>query len=437
MAYIESFFYYWLFVLIGGIVIYAFLFVIGGMIRGVLHLRHSTNEKLLSFLSIKKSLKIFAPLYIFSFGFFYIDKASDYLWGDRAYKEAKAYAIAGDYLFLWKNLTFAFVYPDHPIVRPLRAVHESILQKMFQYIPETDGEREIWRYKFDLFDYARTMYAPLSDYSIHEHIKPNNPAASFRPELIPILDSIYHTMDAMNTKPIKDKEFDRYDRYFVSISVAPYFYEYMENYISVDTEKYLEPWEWKKRNPNELSTWKKWDKLYQTPELKTKFIRYLSFLDAMHKRFGEDKALSQRLEEQPHTKAAFYWATVNSSDHFQFLKTKMDDIHPCGTSDFEKFVMYYKEFTDWAYRTPGSSYAGLSQRDRGNYDFMIEQRADESYYVAKYICKIPFEYIVSSERNIPQEYREKNFAYSNELHSGVKTIRQIEQKQTQGVNNGR
>lgn len=428
MAYIESFFYYWLLVILGGIIVYVSLLPIGGIIRGVLHLKKYENEKLLDFFSIKKSLKIFVILYLMSFVFFYIDKANEYLWKDRAYKEAKSYAMAGDYIFLWKILLLQFVYPDNQIIKPLQVIHESILGKMYKYIPETDGERDIWRYKYDLFDYARTMYAPLSEYSTKEQIKFTNPAASFNPKLIPILDSMYIEMDSLNKKPIKDREFDRFDRYFASISVAPYFYEYAENYVSVDTEKYLEPLEWRKRNPNELDTWQKWDKLYQNPQLKAKFIHYLLMLDIIHEKIKKDKELSKRLEEQPNTKVAFYWGTILGNGRFEFLQTKIDNVYPCDNPNFKKSVEYYKEFTTWAYITQNSSYKSLSKKERKNYDFIIEACNDELYYVAKYICNTPFEYMSSEEKNIPEQYRVANYAYSNELNSGVKKIREIEQK---------
>lgn len=437
MAYIESFFYYWLLVIIGGVIIYAFLLLVGGIIRGILKLKKSKNLKLLSFLSINKSLKIFVILYLMSFAFFYIDKANEYLWKDRAYKEAKSYAIAGDYIFLWKILLLQFTYPDNQIIKPLQVIHKSILEKMYKYIPEADGERDIWRYKYDLFDYARTMYAPLSDYSIKEKIKFTNPAASFSPRLIPILDSMYIEMDNLNKKPIKDKEFDRFDRYFASISVAPYFYEYAENYVSVNTEKYLEPLEWRKRNPNELDTWQKWDKLYQNPQLKAKFVHYLLMLDVIHEKIKKDKELSKRLEEQPNTKAAFYWGTILGNGRFEFLQTKIDNVYPCDNSNFKKTIEYYKEFTTWAYMTPDSSYRSLSKKEQKNYDFIIEDCNDELYYVAKYICKISFDHISSVEKSIPKEYRTVNFIDLMEGSEGVKKIREIEQKLKKGEINVR
>lgn len=425
MAYIESFFYYWLFVLIGGIVIYAFLFVIGGMIRGVLHLRHSTNEKLLSFLSIKKSLKIFAPLYIFSFGFFYIDKASDYLWEDRAYKEAKAYAIAGEYVFLLKAGLLQFVYPNNSLLQPLNMAESFVLTKTDEHIPATDAERQIWKYKFHLIDYAGTMFAPITDESKARELDFTNPAASMKPELLNTLDEIYSAMDILSKAPMKDKEFDRIDRYLVIASMAPYYKEYIlyraELNSDTNDRRYYE---------------KKWEKFYGDDVLKNNFMHYLAILDQTHDAMTKDKELAQVFEEHPRIKASYYWGAVKGYVAWSNLQTDEDDVYPCKNPNFLKFVDYYKEYTDWAYRTSNSSFQSLSRREKKNYDFKIENQ-EHPYYVAKYICKIPFEYMAVGEACIEERYRVESFSSSMEMSANIKHIRELQQKQTQGVNNGR
>ena len=422
MAYIESFFYYWLLVLIGGIIIYAFLFVIGGMIRGILHLRHSTNEKLLSFLSIKKSLKIFVPLYIFSFGFFYIDKASDYLWGDRAYKEAKAYAIAGEYVFFLKAGLLQFVYPNNLLLQPLNKAESFVLTKIDEHIPPTDAERQIWKYKFHLIDYAGTMFAPITDESEARELDFTNPAASMKPELLKTLDEMYVAMDTLSKAPMKDKEFDRIDRYLVIASMAPYYKEYIlysaELNSDTNDRRYYE---------------KKWEKFYGDDILKNNFLRYLAILDQTHDEMTKDKDLAQAFEEHPRIKASYYWGAVKGYVAWSNLQTDEDDVYPCKNPNFLKFVDYYKEYTDWAYRTPNSSFQSLSQREKKNYDFKIENQ-NNAYYIAKYICNISLEYSTMQERSIDGF---NNFESLFIDRPNIVHIRNLQQKQTQGVNNGR
>ena len=422
MAYIESFFYYWLFVLIGGIVIYAFFFVIGGMIRGVLYLRHSTNEKLLSFLSIKKSLKIFAPLYIFSFGFFYIDKASDYLWGDRAYKEAKAYAIAGEYAFLLKAGLLQFVYPNNSLLQPLNIAESFVLTKIDEHIPSTDAERQIWKYKFHLIDYAGTMFAPITDESEARELDFTNPAASMKPELLNTLDEIYSAMNILSKATMKDKEFDRIDRYLVIASMAPYYVEYViysaELNSNLNDRHYYE---------------KRLIKFYGDDVLEKNFMHYLAILDQTHDAMTKDKDLAQAFEAYPRIKASYYWGTVEGYITWYSLQEAIDNVYPCKNPNFLKFVDYYKEYTDWAYRTSNSSFQSLSRREKKNYDFKIENQNND-YYIAKYICNIPLEYSTMQERSIDGF---NNFESLFIDRPNIVHIRELQQKQTQGVNNGR
>lgn len=422
MAYLESFLYYWLFVLLGGIVIYAFLFVIGGVLRGILHLRHSTNEKLLSFLSIKKSLKIFVPLYIFSFGFFYIDKANDYLWGDRAYKQAKAYAIAGDYVFLLKAGLLQFVYPNNSLLHPLNIVESFVLKKIDEHIPSTDAERQIWKYKFHLIDYARTMFAPITDESEARGLDFTNPAASMKPELLNTLDEIYSAMDILSKATMQDKEFDKIDRYLVIASMAPYYKEYVLYSAELNSDT------------NDLRYYeKKWEKFYHSDVLKNNFIRYLDILDQTHDAMKKDKELVQAFEEHPRIKASYYWGAVKGYVALSNLQADEDNVYPCKNPNFLKFVDYYKEYTDWAYRTSNSSFKSLSQREKKNCDFKIENQ-NNPYYIAKYICNIPLEYSTMQERSIDGF---NNFESLFIDRPNIVHIRNLQQTQTRGVNNGR
>jgi hypothetical protein len=109
------------------------------------------------------------------------------------------------------------------------------------------------------------------------------------------------------------------------------------------------------------------------------------------------------------------------------MQTELSDIYPCTNPTFLKWVENYKEFVKWAYMTPNSSYHSFSRREKKNYAFKIENQGT-AYYIAKYICKIPFEYMVKGEANIDEKYRVKNFSFSMEMRSNIKHIRKLEKK---------
>ncbi len=105
-------------------------------------------------------------------------------------------------------------------------------------------------------------------------------------------------------------------------------------------------------------------------------------------------------------------------------------------TSFFKEVKYYKEFVRWAYMTPKSSYKTLSKRKRKTYDFLLEGDSG-LYYVAKYVCEIPFTYTTKHERSLDPRYREKNMRW-NENYEGIKIIREMQKElKKEGENHGR
>jgi hypothetical protein len=420
MAYVESFLLYIGLVLIGGIILLFFLLMLLLVLDGLRNVFLKKERIFSKSRVLKKVTLVFISIYLVVMSIFYIQRANTLLFSDRPYKEAKAYAIAGEYVFLYKALLLNIVNPSNSLMKPFNTLEAYILHKIYTYIPASDAEREIWNYKFNLIDYARTMYAPMVDADIKKGLSFTNPTASMKPELLIILNNIYNAMDNLSKKSIKDKEFSEIDRYLVIAALAPYYKEYMLYEANLHSN-------WKDRQ----YYGKKWKKIYSTPRLKSRFMNYIKILDTVYKAFHKDKNLAKAFERYPRLKASYYWAATNSLIAHSNIQTSLYNIYPCTNPTFLKWVENYKEFVKWAYMTPGSSFMSLSKRDKKNYAFKIEDQ-ESAYYIAKYICKIPFKYMIQGEAHIRKQYRKSSFRASMEMRSNIIHIRKLQKKLNTG-----
>jgi hypothetical protein len=409
MAYIEAFFYYWLFVVVGLAVVALIAFI---MIEFYKLIRKLLKKSVPAF-GVKNFLKFVAPIYIIAFMVLFVDKGYDYLYKDRAHKEAKAYAIAGEVIFAYKKVLLGLVYPDNPIFKPLQVAHDFILEKIYEHIPKEDGEREIWHYKFHSFDYARTMFAPVSKEDKKIGRKFQNPNASMDKSILPLIDDIYTTMKSLHDKPIKDREFSKIDRYLAIASMAPYYAMYFKYRGDL---KYRPQEKW----------FYQYEKVWKDEKLKRELFEFIKILDDTHLAWGRDKDLAEAFEKRPNTKVAFYWGVSKVLMWMSEMQTRVDHIYPCTSPVFLKEVDYYKEFVHWAYMTPNSSYKKLSKRRRKTYDFLLENRQG-FYYIAKYVCEIPFKYMTKHERSLDPRYRKRLMRWQ-ENYEGIKIIRKMQEE---------
>ena len=423
MAYIESFIIYWLLVLVGGVVLFSLLVLTLSLFSVIAKFFKLKSRAVPQQNTIKKTMKIFISLYLLSMVFFYIERANTYLFSDRAYKEAKAYAIAGEYLFLWQMGVLNLSSPENIVLKPVNAVQDYLLKRIRTYIPQNDAEYEIWNYKFNLIQYAGTMYAPMTEESKQKGLHFTNGAASMKPQLLEILKQLFNAMQTLSQGKIKDKEFSQIDRYLVIASMAPYYERYMiyqANLISNITDrKYVE---------------KKWMKFYHDKTLKEEFIHYLTYLDNTYQAMKKNNKLLEEFDVHPKTKASLYWGLTKGYLGLSNLQADEDNVYPCTNPNFLKFVKYYKSYVDWAYMSTKSSFKTLSKRQKKTYDFLIENQ-NNGYYIAKYICKIPFEYMTKREARIEPRYRQSSFSRSMEDRPNIKHIREIEKNLTQGKHN--
>jgi len=420
MVYIEAFLLYIVLIIVGGFILLLLLFAIYGIVNLVIKRK---SGQYLQTTILKKVVKTFIIIYLIAVSVFYIQRANTLLLGDRPHKEAKAYAIAGEYVFLWKIPLLKIVYPNNALLKPLNTIESYILKKIYAYIPQNDAEREIWNYKFNLLDYARSMYAPMVDEDIKKGLSFTNPGASMKPELLTILNNIYSAMNRLSKQKIEDKEFSEVDRNLVIAALAPYFIEYIPYMADLHSN-------WQK-NSYYID---KLNKIYETPEFRSKLIGYLKILDSVHENMQNSEKCKKAFEVSPRLKVAYYWGVTLGYLTLYAMQERIDNIYPCTNPTFLKWVENYKEFVNWAYMTPNSSYHSLSRREKKNYAFKIENQ-ESAYYIAKYICKIPFRYMIKGEANIDEKYRAKNFSFSMEMRSNIKHIRQLEKNLKQEKNN--
>jgi hypothetical protein len=417
--YIEAFLYFWLLVLLGGVFIFIFIGFIIGLLKLFQKLFKREEKKFLELASIKKTLKILLLLYVFSMVFFYIERAGTYLSGDRAHKEAKAYAIAGEYLFLWQAGVLNLSSPESIVVQPINTLQKYLLQKIRAHISKDDAEYEIWNYKFNLIQYAGTMYAPMTEESKQKGLHFTNGAASMKPELLEILNQLFNAMQTLSQGKIKDKEFSQIDRYLVIASMAPYYERYMSYQATLESNlkdsRYIE---------------KKWMKFYHDEILRKEFIQYLTYLDDTYQAIEKNVELMNAFEAHPKIKASLFWGLTKGYLGLSNLQADEDNVYPCTNPNFLKFVKYYKSYVDWAYMSPKSSFKTLSKRQKKTYDFLIENQ-NSGYYIAKYICKLPFDYMTKREASIESRYRQSSFSRSMEDRPNIKHIREIEKNLTQ------
>ena len=418
MAYVEAFLLYLVLAIAGGLILLFLLLAVYGIVNLVV--KRKTGNYLQPGV-LKRVVKTFAAIYFIAVGVFYIQRANTLLLGDRPYKEAKAYAIAGEYIFLWKMPLLKTAYPGNPLLKPLNAIESFILKKIYTYIPENDAEREIWNYKFHLLDYARTMYAPVVDEDVKKGLHFTNPAASMKPELLKILDDIYGAMERLGRQQMADKEFDEVDRNLVIAALAPYYIEYLPYMADLHSD-------WQK-NSYYID---KLNEIYKTPELRNKLIGYLEILDRVHNSMRSSEKCQKAFDASPRLKVAYYWGATLGYLTLEAMQERIDNIYPCINPTFLKWVENYKEFVRWAYMTPGSSYRSLSKREKKNYAFKIENQ-NTTYFIAKYICKISFEYITKEERHFANTANYIDW-YSD--GQNIKHIRELEKNLKKGKTNG-
>ncbi|MDR2151582.1 MAG: hypothetical protein LBO72_02070 [Helicobacteraceae bacterium] len=331
--------------------------------------------------------------------------------GDRPYKEAKAYAIAGDYMFLWQYIFGNYRIIDASFYQAfLKLQQKFVLEPIYSIIPETDGERYIWRYKFQNHIYARSYWAPVTDENKKRGVVFWARNASHKPELLPILLDIYDSIVKLDTLPIQDEEFSQIDRYLVMANMFQYYQMYKERQISLEYEP----------NASFIKGIGKQYLFHTTPYYIEQNNRYIKAIDDAKAAIENNKKLAKDFESKPHAKAALYWAGVEAyrAEVVKLIPyhVTMDFNDFCESREIEQFTKYYNEYLIWS-QSARSSFAGFSKHRKRQYEIVIEGFIDVPHYAAKYVCGKKFDRYSWWER-IHLSQGDK----SEELHKIIRNI---------------
>lgn len=313
--------------------------------------------------------------YFSAFTFFYINQAIKYFGGDRTYPQAKAYAIAADTLFFWHsvgvNIAISrgwgeydrLIRPEDKLDTNIQKVQDFFLFKMYQYIPETDGEREMWYYKYKQLYMAKIRYLPDSIHNPH-------------PRLSNIMDSMYDTTHKLYSKPIKDKEFNK-ERYIPIAQMSYYLISNIAYYASYEHIEYT----------------KKIYMFMDNKELFQRQIDYAALLDNVYTKIQTDPEVAKAFDEKsPYSFGLLYGTLI--AIHTQMITYEMrSDIYPCGKPDMNLLVTYAENFYHWVYDDSKSSFKTLGEHEKKQLRSLYENSLSVGINIAARICEIPFNYI--------------------------------------------
>jgi len=301
MSYIESVLLYlavvvFMFtVLFGGVV---FLYMFFGQLKIFFSKEEVTLEVEKNFLYklIKnRFFKWSVVAYFSAFSFFYINQAINYFGSQRAYPKAKAFAIAADTVLFWQSVGiniklnrgfgvfYRLIRPEDSVDTKIQEVQDFFLSKMYQYIPESDGEREMWFYKYKQLYMAKIRYLPESVHNPH-------------PRLSNIMDGMYNTSYKLYEKPIKDKEFD-IERYLPIAQMSYYLLSNIAYYATYERSNYID----------------KIDKFSANKQLFQKEIDYTNLLENIYSKIKNDSKVAEVFDNNPYTLGILYGALAKPS----------------------------------------------------------------------------------------------------------------------------
>jgi hypothetical protein len=279
---------------------------------------------------------------------------------------------------LWQLLFGNYRTVDTSFYQAFQKLQQKfVLDPIYDIIPETDGERYIWRYKFQLYIYARSYWAPVTDEDKRKGIKFHWFFASYKPELLPILLDIYDSIVKLDTLPIQDKEFSEIYRYLTMANMFQYYQMYRERQVNLEYE----------RNQSYSNGRGSIYRFFTTPYYVDQHNRFLKAIDDTKEAIEKNKSLAKAFESKPHAKTALYWAGIDEYRNWVYrtLPATQDPRSLCQSRELKRYAKYYNEYLTWS-QHPRSSFAGFSKHRKRQYAIMVESNRDIAYYAAKYLC---------------------------------------------------
>ena len=361
MAYVEAFLLY------VAVVLFMFVVLFGSVAVVFVVLGYAQKLK-------SKWFKLAIVTYFAIFAFFYVNQAIRYFADDRAYPKAKAYAIVANTVMLWHSLGvnirmkkgfesyYRLVNYENPLDRKIQKIQSFLLQRMYRYIPEEDGEREYWYYTYKQLYVAKIRYKPDS---------PHNP----HPRFSKIMDAMYDTSYKLYNKPFKDRIIDK-KRYLPIAQMSVYLMRNIGYYATYERMQYL-------------------DKLFlfmSDKELFQRAIDYTDLLYKVYKKFRTDKEVARTFHRSPYSLGLLYASLLDGYD-LKIIHNAHFGIDPCSAPEMRTFLHLVEEYYEWIFKDPRSSFHQLSRREKKQIKWLYGAKAlAYSYAVGTYLCEIPLKY---------------------------------------------
>jgi len=394
MAYVEALFYYIVIVTavfgLTYVVLVSFSFIVSLLLvykKGAVTTGEyiSPFERFVSIVK-HKFLKFYALAYFGAFAFFLVIQSSSYFGSDRAYPKAKAYKIVADvssfyFDFFIANRNLYYKPSGLNYITPYEKWQEYLMQKAFQYIPEDDAERAIWRYEYYYANYVRARTAPID----FEKLDKNNLKALlqvgghptlYKPVAQEMIYEVGELLDMLMDNPMKDKYYDEVNRYATIVLFAGWWEE----------KKYLH-YSLGARNPSEWTALmnrlnKPW---IDDQQYLGHIQKLIAFFDKTKNHSETSKEIEDFLKEHkyiyPYLMALKVRMTANIA-YADVLSKKFS----CEMDSLIKYLSARNEFLEYANRR---AYKKLTSKERVEIEnFIMGNPNSELKHVLFRSCKI-------------------------------------------------
>jgi len=166
-------------------------------------------------ISLKESKIKFFLLFFLGANFsLYTAQRSEWINKNTTHHNAKEYFVAGTPIIFYKKVLNLLFKPDSIVMKPFDVLSHALYDEGVALLPENDGERYYWQYRYFNYWYIRGAgYMP--DYDAY-HPKP------ITKEQQVILNSMYDVMKGLATSKIEDQKING-EKYKAFIAVTHYY----------------------------------------------------------------------------------------------------------------------------------------------------------------------------------------------------------------------
>jgi hypothetical protein len=328
-----------------------------------------------------KFFKLSIIVYFIASFSFYVNQSFNYYGKDRAYPEAKAYAITADTVWFWQSMLlnvkinrgfgsyYRLLRPEDTLDTQVQKVQTFLLNRMYQHIPKDDGERDYWYYKYKQYYKAQIRYKPGS---VHQPL----------PRLAEIMDDMHITSQKLLDKPIKDRVLDK-ERYLAIAQMSVYLARNIAYFTPFKRVDYVS----------------RLFKLMEDKELFQKSIKHRKVLHEVYKRMKKEKNIGLLFDKNPYRKGFLYASLLNSYNK-SITYNSHNNINPCTSKELKIFTNLIQDFYAWIFVEENSSFKNLSKREKKQIMWLYNAEImSQGYVLSMYLCEIPFRYV--DDKNLP------------------------------------